>query len=73
MTKSNTSTAEAPGAKAETPVYTVETVEKYLIKDISVAISCLNAIQSDPDLLRYMATFMLGRMTNHQAHENVTK
>jgi len=61
MSNQNTSTAEAQGAPA---VLTLDQVEKYLVKDIAVAISCLSAIQSDPDLLRSMAAFMLGRLEN---------
>lgn len=54
----------APGAAV--PEITTEKVTEYLKHDLSVAISCLTAIQSDPDLLQHMAIFMHGRMTNHQ-------
>jgi len=45
---------------------TVETVREYLNKDLSVAIQCLNAIQSDPDLMETMAHWMHGRWMNAQ-------
>lgn len=47
----------------------VQTVTSYLKKDLQVAISCLNAIYSDPDLLSHMAHFMHGRFTNAQHKE----
>lgn len=55
---------QVPGTAV--PSITPELVKEYLRKDLSVAISCLNAIQSDPDLLDHLATFMAGRWQNVQ-------
>jgi hypothetical protein len=62
MEKNQNTSAPAQGAESES--LTVETVKKYLTKDLSIAISCLNAIQSDPDLLEHLAHFMHGRFVN---------
>lgn len=56
--------AQAQGATV--PPITPELVKEYLTKDLSVAISCLVAIQSDPELLDYLAVFMTGRWQNVQ-------
>lgn len=61
MSKITSKVSEAPGAS----VPSVEQIESFLSRDLSVAISCLNAIQSDPDLCRHMAEFMHGRYKNH--------
>lgn len=63
----NAQTAEAaPGAVDAKMAVSVEMVRDYLNKDLSVAISCLNAIQSDPDLMLHIAQFMHGRFQNSQ-------
>lgn len=66
MNKTNTPESSTPGV--ETPKLTQELIVKYLNRDLSVAISCLTAIQSDPDLMESLATFMLGRVQNSQRH-----
>jgi len=58
---------------AEIPNITPELVRQYLNRDLSVAISCLQAIQSDPDLLDNLSAFMAGRWQNEQnkkAHQS---
>lgn len=62
ITKENGTQAQGAGV----PPINVETVKGYLNKDLSIAISCLQAIQSDPDLLQTMAVFMHGRMINFE-------
>jgi len=39
-------------------------VQEWMKRDISFAISLLNAIYSDPDLMESVAHFMLGRLNN---------
>jgi len=54
---------------APTPTLEIPDVPKvveWLNRDLSVAISCLSAIQSDPDLLNSLAVFMQGRLINSQ-------
>lgn len=54
-----------PGTdEATAEAITFETVRGYLKKDLSVSVSCLNAILSDPDLLDQVAHFMHGRWQN---------
>jgi len=48
------------------PVLDKATIEKWLLKDLSVAISCLEAIAKDPDMMSMMADWMLGRLQNQQ-------
>jgi len=64
MEKNAKSGSSAQGV--ENPSITPELVRQYLNKDLSVAISCLTAIQSDPDLLDNLAAFMAGRWANAQ-------
>lgn len=68
MEKNHKAVSQAQGAEdtQETPV-TVEQVKKYLVKDVSIALSCLDAIASDPDLLDVIAHFMHGRYMNNLA------
>lgn len=64
MKNQNVSSADpTPGVGA---AITVDLVREYLKRDLSVAISCLNAIHSDPDLMESMAVFMAGRWQNDQ-------
>lgn len=58
---------DAQALGAAVPPITPELVKEYLRKDLSVAISCLNAIQSDPDLMDSLAHFMAGRWNNVQS------
>lgn len=60
MKKNNSETEQAQGAKS----VDLAQVTKWLRHDISVAITCLNAIQSDPDLMDHVARFMYGRLQN---------
>jgi len=46
-------------------------VKEWLKRDLSVAISCLNALYSDPDLLDHMSDFMYGRLLNAKQKEAV--
>jgi len=54
-----------PGVEtpSKSPI-SIDQVEAYLKKDLSVAVSCLDAIYRDPDLLRSMAVFLHGRYMN---------
>lgn len=52
---------------------TREKIKKWLTHDLGAAISCLNAIQSDPDLLDAMVTFMFGRFKNEQQRKEAEK
>lgn len=63
---------EAQGAETQAvEVPTIEKIEGYLRKDLGVAIKCLEAIHSDPDLIRSMATFLMGRFENHLLKKEV--
>lgn len=64
--KEQTKNAETvPGTDdAIAEAITFETVRNYLKKDLSIALSCMNAIMSDPDLLDSVAHFMHGRWQN---------
>lgn len=61
------------GQGPDTVEITHEKVVQYLKKDLGNAIGCLNAIQSDPDMLNALATFMLGRFNNHKLQEELKK
>lgn len=73
MKKNQESVTDAPGADVPLEVPTIAQVEKWLSKDLSVAINCLHAIHSDPDLLRSVATFMHGRLLNDKLKKEVDK
>lgn len=64
MNENKQSTVDAPGASTESQAPSVGTIVEYLVKDLSVAIACLTAIQSDQDLLSHLAQFMHGRFVN---------
>lgn len=70
MEKNNNATADAAQGAGSAQI-TIQTVEGYLKKDLSVAIFCLQAIHDDPDLLQSMAVFMHGRMLNFQQSKTV--
>lgn len=66
MEKNNATADAAQGAGSAE--FTPAVVEGLLKKDLGIAMTCLDAILSDPDLLQYMAVFMHGRMLNfHQS------
>lgn len=68
MTKNTQQADPTPGVEeALQQAINPTLVKDYLTKDLSVAIACLNAIQSDPDLLDHMAHFMAGRWQNAQS------
>lgn len=75
MKKNNGSENVPQGGKSpvESSEINLATVEKWLKNDLAKAISCLNAIYSDPDLLRSVSTFMLGRMNNAKLHQEAAK
>jgi len=64
MEKNNTN-GQAPQGAAYQEV-TQEGIRIFLERDITVACSCLNAIQNDQDLLDMIAQFMYGRYVNSQ-------
>lgn len=47
------------------PEITIENVEKWVNKDLTMAINLLDAVQKDPDTLRALAVFLHGRWINH--------
>lgn len=57
---------ESPAQGAGLPPITPTLVKEFLRKDLSVAIACLQAIASDPDLLDSLSHFMAGRWHNNQ-------
>jgi len=65
MEKNIPSASEAQGA-VDASLTSPAMIRQYLIKDLSVAIACLNAIASDPDLLEQVAHFIAGRYSNAQ-------
>lgn len=75
MNTKNNQGVQVPGTEdatqAAVSTIDVETVTEYLKKDLAVAISCLNALYSDPDLLNHMAHFMHGRFANAKAKEEL--
>lgn len=46
------------------PIPTVGDIEKWLVEDISRAVTLLNALHTDTELRRHMAAFMQGRIIN---------
>lgn len=52
---------------AELPTADVNQVEKWLTRDIGVAITLLTAIHNDPNLRRLMATHLHGLHENQKA------
>lgn len=66
MKKENGKATAAQGAEVakEKGEITLVTIKKWLKHDLSAAVSCLNAIQTDPDLLDSVAMFMFGRFQN---------
>lgn len=68
MNTNNKVEEQAQGAGPQSVEVTLDLVEKWLKHDLGAAISCLNAIHSDPDMLKSVATFMYGRFVN-QAHK----
>lgn len=66
MEKQTQTAPDAPGAdEAIENAVTFEGVRDRLQMDLAAAISCLDAILSDPDLLDSTAHFMRGRYINH--------
>lgn len=46
------------------PIPTIGDIEKWLVEDIARAVTLLNALHTDFELRRHMATFMQGRIIN---------
>lgn len=68
MEKNQANGQAAPGAdQAIVEAITPERVKELLQKDLSIAVACLNAILSDPDLMDSTAHFMAGRWANAKA------
>lgn len=59
--------AEAKSEVEEMAQLSPVLVKEYLKKDLSIAVSCLNAILTDPDLLEQTAHFMFGRLENSKS------
>jgi len=62
MVNNNKQSATTQGVDPEK--LTPATIKTYLQKDIGLAVGCLNAILSDPDMLESLAQFMYGRYLN---------
>lgn len=57
--------ADVPGTDAsKVEIPSVETIEKWLTKDLAACVSLLNALHSDSELRRQMAIFLQGRFSN---------
>lgn len=69
MNNNTNKTTEAQGAE----VVDREKVGKWLKHDIAVAISILNAIHSDPDLMRLVGDFLYGRIENSRVTQEGLK
>lgn len=69
--KTNNNGKEAQGA--ELPLLTQQDVVRMLKRDLPMAINCLDAIYSDPDLLESLATFMHGRYMNNLNKQELEK
>lgn len=68
MSKTNSPvTPEAQGASGV--VVDREKIKEWLKHDLGAAISCLNAIYSDPPMLDSLAEFMYGRFSNAKAEK----
>lgn len=61
METNSKSNGEALGAEP-----TLNDVERAVKRDLNNALGLLNAVVSDPDFLRYVATFAHGRYINAQ-------
>lgn len=61
MNDKNQNGSQAQGASQ--PI-TVGQIQGYLKNDLGIAIRCLDAIYTDPDLLQALAEFMHGRLMN---------
>lgn len=62
--KTRVSQGDEPGTIEDV---TIEHVRNWLKHDLSSAISCLTAMNTDPDLLESIAIFMHGRFVNSEA------
>lgn len=60
-------------APAERVEITLEKVKEWSKRDLGCAISFLNAIHSDPDMLDQVATFIYGRFKNAKEQEALKK
>lgn len=69
--KTNNNGKEAQGA--ELPLLTQADVVRMLKRDLPMAINCLDAIYSDPDMLESLATFMYGRYMNNRNKQELEK
>lgn len=75
MKKEQLNGVKAQGAEnTEKVEVTLDVVKKWLRHDLGAAISCLNAIQTDPALMDAVAEFMYGRFINSvNKQENLFK
>lgn len=64
MSQTNGIEVEAPGAETSSKIPDLATIEKWIGRDVSIAITLLSAIQSDKELRQQMAVFLQGRMIN---------
>lgn len=52
---------------------TIGEIEKWLSQDLSLALHCLNAIQSDVNIKRQIAVFMHGKLMNARHKEELER
>lgn len=66
MSNVNGNVAEAPGVEAsKVEIPSIETVEKWVTKDLGTCVTFLQAILNDADLRKQVSIFLHGRMTNN--------
>lgn len=83
MKKNKTNWNERPQGESSSPppsvgdvidvvdIPPIATIEKWMSRDISSAVSLLNAILADKDLRMQVATFMHGRYSNHLEKQKI--
>lgn len=61
----STTSKKAPTTQGvEGDITSLKQIKEWVKTDVARAISFLNAIHSDPDLIDHVATFMYGRLQN---------
>lgn len=64
MNNNSTTDVEAQGAETINGLPDLQTIEKWITKDLGVCLTFLNAIHNDKELRQQMAVFLQGRMQN---------
>lgn len=63
-TKEKVQSSQGVDSQVDPSSVDISVIEKALKQDVFMAILCLDAMYSDPDLLRHVALFMQGRAIN---------